>query len=350
MIDDYAIVGGGLTGLAIAAELERRGRSFVLLEARDRLGGRAWSRPVGSSIGHYDVGPAWFWPGQPKMAALTQRLGLASFEQFSQGTLVFEDERGSIQRGLDVATMAGALRIDGGLSRLIAALAASLDPARISTSTAVERIHRQGDAIEIRTSGGSLAAHTVIVTAPPRVAVESIDFEPLLSDSQSRALAATPTWMAGHAKLIAVYDRPFWRAAGQSGDAISHRGPLTEIHDASPAMLDEGALFGFLGVPAQARAQHRGELESAAIEQLTALFGAQAASPKAVELVDWAQEPFTAVAADFAPPRAHPAYGLPPALAHVWDGRLRFASTETAASSGGLLEGALERALAVIES
>ena len=39
--------------------------------------------------------------------------------------------------------------------------------------------------------------------------------------------------MAGHAKFIALYERAFWREAGCSGTAMSQRGPLTEIHDAS---------------------------------------------------------------------------------------------------------------------
>ncbi len=38
--------------------------------------------------------------------------------------------------------------------------------------------------------------------------------------------------MAGHAKVVALYERPFWREQGLSGDAISHCGTLAEIHDA----------------------------------------------------------------------------------------------------------------------
>lgn len=34
------IIGGGITGLSLAAELEKEGKSFILLEAKDRLGGR----------------------------------------------------------------------------------------------------------------------------------------------------------------------------------------------------------------------------------------------------------------------------------------------------------------------
>ncbi|MEM1154111.1 MAG: hypothetical protein AAGI44_08210 [Pseudomonadota bacterium] len=48
-------------------------------------------------------------------------------------------------------------------------------------------------------------------------------------------LGGVPTWMAGQAKVVAVYESPFWRDSGFSGDAMSRKGPLIEIHDASPA-------------------------------------------------------------------------------------------------------------------
>lgn len=60
--------------------------------------------------------------------------------------------------------------------------------------------------------------------------------------------AETPTWMAPHAKYIALYDHPFWREAGLSGMAQSHVGPMAEIHDASDSN-GSAALFEFIGLP-----------------------------------------------------------------------------------------------------
>ena len=43
MTHDVIVVGGGFAGVTAAREIALRGRSVLLLEARDRLGGRTWS-------------------------------------------------------------------------------------------------------------------------------------------------------------------------------------------------------------------------------------------------------------------------------------------------------------------
>ncbi|MEM9321174.1 MAG: FAD-dependent oxidoreductase, partial [Pseudomonadota bacterium] len=154
---------------------------------------------------------------------------------------------------------------------------------------------------------------------------------------------AVPTWMAGQAKAVALYPKPFWRNEGLSGDAMSQRGPLVEIHDASPENASGGALFGFVGVPPQHR-QDQSALKQAVTAQLVRLFGASAATPDRVLLRDWALEDQTATAADQAPLMEHPRYGLPSKLNGVWDGTLWFSGSETAKEFGGFLEGALEAA------
>ena len=124
---------------------------------------------------------------------------------------------------------------------------------------------------------------------------------------------------------------------------MSRRGPMVELHDASPVSGRCGAIFGFVGVPVGQRAD-QARLRAQVLGQLGRLFGAEAKSPLKLMIQDWAFDPFTAVEADKAPLYAHPRYGMPHALREVWDGRLIFGGTEVAASFGGYLEGALEAA------
>ena len=126
---DTLIVGGGLSGLRLADIMHRSGKAFHLVEARARLGGRIWSPSDGAA--RFDMGPAWFWPGQPRMFELTQQLGLTVFEQFSNGAVSFEDQRGTVHRDMGISSMRGSLRIDGGMGALVAALAARLSRSRL---------------------------------------------------------------------------------------------------------------------------------------------------------------------------------------------------------------------------
>ena len=188
--------------------------------------------------------------------------------------------------------------------------------------------------------GESISANRIVLALPPRVAA-GLEFDPYLTQRQINAMQEIPTWMAGHAKFFAVYEDPFWRRAGLSGDAFSRHGPLAEIHDASAQAGTPAALFGFLGVSASVRESNRDAIIDAALEQLVRIFGAPARNPVKTYLQDWAQDPFTATVQDQTPPMHHPDYGMPSALASIWDGKLQMCSTEVAPEMGGFLEGAL---------
>src|SRR5512143_1387268 len=138
---DIAIIGGGLSGLALADRLQRAGRDYTILEARDRLGGRILSKVIDGAA--FDLGPAWFWPLQPRMAALVSRLGLDVFDQFSEGAIVAEDRGGRIHRNGGLVSMQGSYRIDGGLGRVTSGLAKSLPPDRVHMNVTVISLTRE---------------------------------------------------------------------------------------------------------------------------------------------------------------------------------------------------------------
>lgn len=80
---DTIIVGAGLSGVVAARRLRQVGQSVLLLEARDRVGGRLYSQPVGSEV--LDLGGQWIGPGQRAIARVAREVGVSTFPQFHTG-------------------------------------------------------------------------------------------------------------------------------------------------------------------------------------------------------------------------------------------------------------------------
>lgn len=81
---DVVVVGAGLAGLSAARELVRDDRSVVVLEARDRVGGRTWTADIAGGA-WVDIGGQWVGPGQDRVLGLIASLGLRTFRTFEEG-------------------------------------------------------------------------------------------------------------------------------------------------------------------------------------------------------------------------------------------------------------------------
>jgi monoamine oxidase len=75
---DVAVLGAGLSGLVAARDLGRAGRSVLVLEARDRVGGRVLDHPLDAG-GVVESGAAFIGPTQDRLEALAAELGVRSF-------------------------------------------------------------------------------------------------------------------------------------------------------------------------------------------------------------------------------------------------------------------------------
>ena len=84
---DVIVIGAGLSGLCSARELVRRGKDVLVLEARDRVGGRMVREPVVHG-GWIDLGGQWIGPTQSNILALAESLGIKHFESYATGHTV----------------------------------------------------------------------------------------------------------------------------------------------------------------------------------------------------------------------------------------------------------------------
>ena len=75
---DAVVAGAGFAGLRAARDLADAGRSVLVLEARERLGGRTWTRPFAGSGPPVEIGGSWFAPEHAEVRSELARYGLAT--------------------------------------------------------------------------------------------------------------------------------------------------------------------------------------------------------------------------------------------------------------------------------
>jgi len=348
---DVAIVGAGLSGLALAEMLEAQGLSVLVVEARERLGGRILTETDSNGGLAVDPGATWFWPHrQPLVAALTKRLEIPSFPQRDEGiNLSLTDPERGPEQAPPSPIHGEAHRLPGGMEQLTKALAAQLSQTEMRLGHVVQAVFDEGTHVRIAwcsyNGGGEAMARCCVLALPPRL-VASLTFSPSLDQATVSALQQTQTWMATCAKAGVACTSAVWRKAGLSGSAfVSHeQAVLAETWDACDVTGDHAGLGGFLSLSADLRHVFTEGLPMLIASQLTQLYGPELET-QGQYYRDWASEAFTCSASDLAhTPDNHPPVADSLLRNAHWGERLYFSGAETSARAPGYLEGALDSA------
>jgi putrescine oxidase len=381
---DVVVVGAGIAGLSAARALEAAGQRVIVLEARDRVGGRVWNTEVRGQP--QELGGQWIAPYQTEMHALVAELGLQLFHSYREGERVYLDGAGTAHRytGHDAPLGASAERSYAAAAAQLDALASELDPeapwdhpraAELDATTfevwlqreveddlardllraylsggyltkpshtfsllgglwtiagagGVENLFEPDLCLHSRVVGGSQLIpirmaesldHHVVVGSPVRairwtqdevaVATESerlharhavlaippnlgstIRFDPVLPPWRLRAEQGIS--QGSVIKVLAVYDRPFWRDDGLAGEAFAPYQLVREAYDNSPPGGEPGVLVTFLAAERceQAERMDPAARRDAVLDGLAALFGERARTPLEVIELNWSAE------------------------------------------------------------
>lgn len=203
----------------------------------------------------------------------------------------------------------------------------------------VRRVRHGPRGVELESGAGAVRARRAIFAMPP-VLTSRIAYDAPLPGYRDGMTQRMP--QGAVIKCMAVYDEPFWRADGLSGQALSDTGPAKLTYDNSPPDGSPGVLLGFLE-GRQARELGRvsvDERRNRVVAGFARLFGPRAARPERWIERSWADEEWTrgCYGCSFTT-GGWTAYGR--ALREPV-GPLHWAGAETAVTWNGYMDGALE--------
>ena len=387
------VVGAGLAGLAAADELARAGVEIVVLEARDRVGGRVWSQelPNGAVV---EMGAEFILPGEDVILGLVERFGLGLWDKGMRygdreprdvavdraGVMAAAQIVGAAleERGAEAARMSAAdflreLPIDpaareailsrcelsaantsdlvsaaalahlaavaddacpsvaGGNQRVALALAAELGPA-VRLQAPVDRVVWGEDGVTVTAAGGEVDADVCVVAAPASV-LSRIAFDPPLPERVAAAVAGV---VYGHAAKLFV---PLGEPAPPSA-VLSVPGRYWTWTANGAGGRAQPVVSAFVGSTPALEALRVTEGPEPWIASVARLRPDLALEPEGALLSTWDDDPWIAAAySTFGPAGSTGDVLVEPV------GPLHFAGEHTAGEYASLMEGALRSGL-----
>jgi monoamine oxidase len=340
------IIGAGLTGLTLASELNRLNIPCIVLEARDRIGGRILTKNDGVHP-PMEMGATWLGKKHSALIDLLAKLDVGIFEQKLGQSAIYESISTSPAQLVKLGkNEAPSYRIKGGSESLIKALVASLSKDQIKLGEVVKAVRLENDKLYVETSKSVFVAEKVVSTLPPFLLTEQISFQPKLDNEIVEVSKQTHTWMGESIKVALSFKIPFWDDINLSGTIISNVGPIPEMYDHSDFENKRFALMGFLN--GAYFSLSKDERLLMILTQLEKYYGSQVHDYLTYEEVVWRQEEFTFkdYVSHVLPHQnnGHQVFDLP-----QLDERFFISGTETSSSFPGYMEGAVRSALSTLK-
>ncbi len=246
---------------------------------------------------------------------------------------------GSIEALTDVKHAAQQDRVSGGAWQIAARLAEALPPGVLTLDAPVRALTCEGGAFRVIHAKGEVRATRVIMAMAPALTRSIATSSPEL-DRRAALCEAMP--MGKVIKAVLAYDRPFWRDAGFSGQAVSDAALFGPVFDACAPDSPHGLLVGFFEADAAALVQGQGEQGRKRVAQdcIARWFGATTPEPIAYAEHDWIADPWSqGCYTGLAQPGFLTQIG--DALRAPIDG-VHWAGTETAQQWIGYIDGAID--------
>lgn len=245
---------------------------------------------------------------------------------------------GGLMSLVEIENGAQETRFVDGSQSVSKALARDLGDS-VSLSTPVDSIQQDDEGVRIESGSARVHAKRVIVAVPPALAGR-INYEPGMPGIRDELTQRHP--MGATIKSHVIYEDPFWREEGFSGEAVYTSGPVDVAFDncshdmARPALL----VFSCGSKARRLGAMSPQDRRKDVVEALVQAFGAKAANPVDYIDKDWSDDPWTrGCPTGFMPPGVMTTFGR--ALREPV-GRIHWAGTETSTRWAGYMEGAVE--------
>src|SRR3954453_1333035 len=248
-----------------------------------------------------------------------------------------EDHPGTLERLVTTAPGAQSDRVKGGTQLIPIRMAQALGK-RVVTGSPVRKVTQKPDRVQVDSDKLTAIGQRVIVAIPPPLAGR-LQYSPKLPALRDQLTQRFP--QGSVMKVIALYDKPFWRDKGYTGQVVSDVGPCQATFDNTPPEGTPGALMGFVeaSTARKLNAVSKDELKQKVLDNYAQYYGDEAKNAIGFIEKRWDNDiwhrgcplcvPCPGVLLDFGTAIREPV------------GRIHWAGTETSTFWNGYMDGAV---------